>query len=1162
MNTAAVFRSRVPILRPRTQLDHGVGRGGGNGSAQYPIPYGNPQYPVSYGRPQYPIPFPPWGVGMYPPHVLVPPGMAPGWPAGMMMSGGPAGHWPQATIPGNINIYICGDDRSQRLLSSKKKKKISRSSKSKDRSVQVPPSNHPRVRREEYVETVFRGEQPVTFPVDQFNDGMTQHHTVHRSAEVQPATPPPVWQSVKRGTLISGVRRVSESTTSDAGFYEQSSFGSSPRESELDLNQAQHRPRPQLDGRRERQPGRAPPSNPPRRVRREEYVETVSNGEQPAMFPADQLNAGMAQRPTIPRSPVRQPMSPTVRPSVSRGTVISGVRRVSDSTTSDAGFHEEASFGSSAQHRPRSQPDGRRESQPGCAPPSNLSRRVCREEVVENVDHVSRSEQPADQFNPRRAQLPTKYPVGQSVTSEHHSKPLVFNYTIPTAGLQTTTAVLGAEPATTTDAASNITITSTAVEGTPAPATTEAAMDRSLNATLSTSSNSVRKSSDRKSQMQEETNRKMAMAATQAFGQLEQIKAQSEREIEELTKGKKSAMAKFALLEEHTKAAEAEIKELRRHKQISTAEHRKLKEITQVMQLQHSNLNNSLKMGRKQLSDLKAEYTDLDAENADVKQKLQTNAVELAEANSVVAKCKADVDALTAETAARDRRYQQNSTAMRAELTKLKDQKAASDTLYRQNITAMRAELAELKNHHRTLSALAETEYPKFVSGLKGATQTLVAASETVIEDATKNLMVRYKYESRERKLLYNYLQELRGNIRVFCRVRSDDRTACVLRFPDKNALGTPTELICPNPNDPTLSKRFEFDRVFNPEDNQSDVFDDTEPVITSTVDGYNVSIIAYGQTGSGKTYTMMGTEDNPGVNRRAIRELLRVCDDRANINYSITVSLLEIYNDSIIDLLSDLSAYKQDCKLRTDPATNLGFVSGLNWRGIKTIEDVVQALLDGEETRSVAYTKMNSASSRSHLVLTLEVTGVDKVTKEKTVGKLRMVDLAGSERNSKSGATGQQLVEANAINTSLSALGQVFIGLRAGDKHIPFRNSKLTHLLQDSLGGQSKTCFFVNISPSESNLQETMCTLQFGNSIRKVLLKKARPATPGTARKGLPATLRSPQQARGRASEIQQQDRRARSHSPLTSGRRAAHDRSRSSSRDPSARERMLREC
>ena len=581
--------------------------------------------------------------------------------------------------------------------------------------------------------------------------------------------------------------------------------------------------------------------------------------------------------------------------------------------------------------------------------------------------------------------------------------------------------------------------------------------------------------------------RKIATATAQAFGQLEAMKAQSERQsqalaektrlsdqqIQQLTKGTQSAQATSALLEEQRENAEAEKKELQKHRQISTAELQKFKEITKTLQLQHGTLNNSVRMARMQIG-------DLEAENADVKKMIKASAIELAGANNDASRLKADLATLTADKTASDHLYRQ-----------LKDQKTVSDKLYRQNITMVRAELTELQKHHKTLSELAKNEYPRVLFGLEVATRTLVGAADTAIEDATKDLMKRYKYETRERKLLYNHIQEMRGNIRVFCRVRSDDRTACVLRFPDKNAIGTPTELVCPNPNDPALSKRFEFDRVFNPEDNQSDVFDDTEPVITSTVDGYNVSIVAYGQTGSGKTYTMMGTEDNPGVNRRAIRELLRVCDDRANVDYTITVSLLEIYNDAIIDLLTEESVDKQDCKLRIDPVTKLGFVSNLNWRGIKSIDDVVQALVDGEKNRSVACTKMNSASSRSHLVLTLEVTGTDAVTEETTVGKLRMVDLAGSERNSKSGATGKQLVEANAINTSLSALGQVFIGLRAGDKHIPFRNSKLTHLLQDSLGGQSKTCFFVNVSPSERNLQETMSTLQFGSSIRKVLLQK-----------------------------------------------------------------------
>lgn len=167
---------------------------------------------------------------------------------------------------------------------------------------------------------------------------------------------------------------------------------------------------------------------------------------------------------------------------------------------------------------------------------------------------------------------------------------------------------------------------------------------------------------------------------------------------------------------------------------------------------------------------------------------------------------------------------------------------------FAQSFATVKGELNLLKDQHRTLSHLAKTEYPKVLFGLNVATSTLVGATETAIEDATADLLARYKYETRERKLLYNHIQELRGNIRVFCRVRFDERSSCVLRFPDKNALGTPTDLVCPNPKDAKLSKRFEFDRVFHPGDSQNAVFDDTEPVITSTVDGYNVSIIAYGQ--------------------------------------------------------------------------------------------------------------------------------------------------------------------------------------------------------------------------------------------------------------------------------------------------------------------------
>ena len=263
-------------------------------------------------------------------------------------------------------------------------------------------------------------------------------------------------------------------------------------------------------------------------------------------------------------------------------------------------------------------------------------------------------------------------------------------------------------------------------------------------------------------------------------------------------------------------------------------------------------------------------------------------------------------------------------------------------------------------------------------------------------------------------------------------------------------------------------------------------------PVLDNGFAGYNACIFAYGQTGSGKTYTMMGTEDNPGVNRRAVRELLKVCKERETVDYALTVSLMEIYNEKFVDLLSTTPVDQQECDLRMDPKTKRGYITNLTERKVDKIEDVVQTLADGEANRSVASTKMNSTSSRSHLLLSIGITGKDSISGQVSKGKLTMVDLAGSERISKTEATGQRLVEAAAINKSLSALGQVFAALGRGDSHVPYRNSKLTHILEDSLGGDAKTCVFINVSPAESNLPETLGTIQFGSAISRIELKTA----------------------------------------------------------------------
>ncbi|XP_072026491.1 LOW QUALITY PROTEIN: uncharacterized protein [Amphiura filiformis] len=355
--------------------------------------------------------------------------------------------------------------------------------------------------------------------------------------------------------------------------------------------------------------------------------------------------------------------------------------------------------------------------------------------------------------------------------------------------------------------------------------------------------------------------------------------------------------------------------------------------------------------------------------------------------------------------------------------------------------------------------------------------KTMDSSSSQELDD----LKVLYKKECLQRKLLYNKLQELRGNIRVFCRVRYDSRTECALNFPSDQ------DIMATNLAGKRLS--YSFDRVFTPQSTQTEVFKEALPIITSCVDGYNVCIMAYGQTGAGKTYTMMGTKSDPGVNVRAIQELLKICGEKEQINYTLKVSMLEVYNEQLQDLLTDKESRENlDIKMQGKKLS----IKGLTEVEVRTEDDITRVMDTGDANRSVAATKMNSTSSRSHLLLMLFVEGINKVSKATSYGSLTLVDLAGSERIAKTGATGQTLVEAAAINKSLTSLGQVFTGLRTSALHVPYRNSKLTHLLQPSLGGDAKACLFVNVSPDGDNIQESISTLTFGSGAKQVALGQA----------------------------------------------------------------------
>ncbi|XP_048752389.2 kinesin-like protein KIFC3 isoform X3 [Ostrea edulis] len=358
------------------------------------------------------------------------------------------------------------------------------------------------------------------------------------------------------------------------------------------------------------------------------------------------------------------------------------------------------------------------------------------------------------------------------------------------------------------------------------------------------------------------------------------------------------------------------------------------------------------------------------------------------------------------------------------------------------------------------------------------------------IDDYNKDLVRRYHKEMQLRKKYHNELVELKGSIRVFCRVRPKIKEdgggvmGNIVVDYDRDDNG----LIYVN--NKGRSQTFELDLIFTPESTQNQVFDEVQSLVTSCVDGYNVCIFAYGQTGSGKTYTMEGEKQNPGINQRALAMLFKETEDRGqDWTFNITVSVMEIYNEMIRDLLSGDPSYKMEVKMNPEGGLH---VPGLCSETVKSVDDVNRVFALGQKNRATATTNMNEHSSRSHALLTVRVIGVNKTTNIKTVGKLNLVDLAGSERVSKSGADGTRLKEAQNINKSLSCLGDVIHALRSKQSHVPYRNSKLTYLLQDSLGGDSKTLMIVQIAPVEKNLGESVCSLNFAQRVRTVELGQA----------------------------------------------------------------------
>lgn len=395
---------------------------------------------------------------------------------------------------------------------------------------------------------------------------------------------------------------------------------------------------------------------------------------------------------------------------------------------------------------------------------------------------------------------------------------------------------------------------------------------------------------------------------------------------------------------------------------------------------------------------------------------------------------------------------------------------------------------------------------------LKEAKECLSAA----VEEAKAGGMTEEELAEAEwlRRKVHNKIEDLKGSIRVFCRIRPlsekehDEGDVTRVQVLDSMTLEVQKEVdrshLRMNANQgPSIelqALKFGFDAVFSP-GSQEEIFQDCRDLIQSVFDGYNVTIFGYGQTGAGKTHTLMGRPDAPGLGPQMIREIYDNIEKHGDrFEHQVFASMLELYRNELVDLL-DENVKKVNIRTDVDGCVQMENAIDIPCPDAAMLSEV---LAQGLAFRTTCATAMNSESSRSHLILSVQIVSTNRATGKQLYGKVQLIDLAGSERLKKSQVTGERQREAIDINKSLTALGDVIEALTQGHKAVPYRNHKLTQVLQDSLGNTAKTLMFVNCSPARSNVEETLASLRYATRAKRVPGPPAAAgATPSTPRGG-----------------------------------------------------------
>ncbi|AMD20682.1 HDL062Wp [Eremothecium sinecaudum] len=419
------------------------------------------------------------------------------------------------------------------------------------------------------------------------------------------------------------------------------------------------------------------------------------------------------------------------------------------------------------------------------------------------------------------------------------------------------------------------------------------------------------------------------------------------------------------------------------------------------------------------------------------------------------------------------------------------------------------AEIVKRVSKQKTISLQKQDEIIVYTKEIqKSQRQRLklneqIETSQTEIEEIKEILN---KEESMRRKL-HNELQELRGNIRVYCRIRPplpcESGDVSHFNIEKFNEVKGQQTLTITREACRSSSHSFHFDKIFSPETSNSEVFQEICQLVQSSLDGYNVCIFAYGQTGSGKTYTMLNPGD--GIIPLTLSHIFKWTTDliERSWEYEMECEYVEIYNEAILDLLRDYHnpdstdelLESQKHEIRHNHERQETYITNITKVRMTSREQVDSLLRGAARMRSTASTRSNERSSRSHSVFTVHIKGHNTQSDELTHGRLNLVDLAGSERINSSLVVGDRLRETQNINKSLSCLGDVIYALNSPEgtkRHIPFRNSKLTYLLQYSLIGDSKTLMFVNIPSDLHHINETLNSLRFASKVNSTKMKKA----------------------------------------------------------------------